>query len=594
MNRPLMRRVARVALLAGVWASALRAQSAKPGDPAANDVVMRAMRDELARSVQQLRLDTLANPYFIAYRVTEGLSRSASARLGSLVRSDEGRGERLLQVELRVGDYAFDNTNYFGAGFLPQAFVGLAGIPQDDDYQALRRQIWLATDRAYKQALEALSQKRAALEGRMRTDSIADFSREPATNTTDDVPAPAATDRKPLEALARELSATFRQSEEIYNSTVGVSESWSRVRYVNSEGTSFTRSRVRASVNASASTQATDGTGQSMSYSVQARSFDALPGKDSLLKGVRDLASRITAQRHVPLADAYDGPVLFEGAAAAELFNSMIAGKLVGSRRPVTNAALAAGFAAMGQGGGNDWEDLIGSTVLPRWMSVVDDPTLQAVGDHPVDYYKVDDDGVTTRPTTVVDHGVLKTVLTGRTPVMGVDHSTGNRFGAGARPLHMIVTADSTLSDADVRAKLLALATAQGRAYGVIVRQLNVAGLSPTDEMFGVIGLPQRGGGAGPVARGSRVVKLFADGHEEPMRGAEIFGLTANSFKEIAAVSRSRTVHDLPFASGGNVFTGGAGNGPVTYQTSSFLFPNVTIRKPRGTTPSLPVVGPPR
>ena len=598
MNATLVRHAARAALFAGLFATgaAARAQGAKPGEPQTNDVVMRAMRDELARSVQQLRLDTLAKPYFIAYRVTEGQNRSASARLGSLVRSGEGRGGRLLQVEVRVGDYAFDNTNYFGAGFLPQSFVGLAGIPQDDDYLALRRQIWLATDRAYKQALEALSQKRAALEGRMRTDSIADFSREPATSTIDDVPALTSTDRKPLEALARELSATFRQSAEIYNSTVGVSESWSRVRYLNSEGTSFTRSRVHASVNASASTQATDGTGQSMSYAAEARAFDALPGKDSLLKAVRDLAARITEQRRVPLADAYDGPVLFEGAAAAELFNSMIAGKLVGSRRPVTSPAMAQGFAMMGQSGGNDWEDLIGSPVLPRWMSVVDDPTLRTVGDRPVDYYKVDDDGVTTHATTIIDHGVLKTLLTGRTPVMGVDHSTGNRFGAGARPLHMIVTADSTLADADVRAKLLALASAQGRAYGVIVRQLNVAALSPTDEMFGVIGMPQRGGGggAGPVARASRVVKAFADGHEEPMRGAEIFGLTAGSFKEIAASSRTRTVHELPFASGGNIFTGGAGNGAVTYQVPSFLFPTVTIRKPRGTTPTLPVVGPPR
>jgi hypothetical protein len=597
MNATLTPRAMRAVLFAGLLAGAASAgaQGVKPGETPANDVMMRAMRDELARSVQELRLDTLPKPYFIAYRVTEGKGRSANARLGSLVRTDESDRGRLLQVEVRVGDYAFDNTNYFGAGFLPQAFIGIGGLPVDDNYQELRRQLWLSTDRAYKQALEALSQKRAALEGRTRTDSVADFTKEPVTNTTDEVPPPTVTDRKPMEALARELSATFRQSAEIYNSTVAVSESWSRVTYLNSEGTSFRRSRVHASVSATASTQALDGTGQSMTYSAQATSFDALPGRDSLLKGVRDLASRLTAQRHVPLADAYDGPVLFEGAAAAELFNSMIAGKLVGSRRPVTSAALATGFAAFGPGGGNDWEDLIGSLVLPRWMSVVDDPTLRVMGDHPVDNYKVDDDGVATHPTTVVDHGVLKTLLIGRTPVTGVDRSTGNRFGFGARPLHVIVTADSTLSEADVRAKLLALASAQGRAYGVIVRQLGGNALSPADELFGAMG-PQRGGGggAGPVARGTRVVKVYADGHEESMRGAEIFGLTATSFKEIAAASSSRTVHELPFASGGNIFTGGAGNGPVTYQVPSFLFPNATIRKPRGTTPGLPVVGPPR
>jgi hypothetical protein len=583
MNSTLIRRSARAALLGALIASAAAAQT--------NDVMVRAMRDELARSIQQLRLDTLPKPYFIAYRVTESRTRGASARLGSLEGSSEGNGGRLLQVELRVGDYAFDNTNYIGAGFLPQAFVGIGGLPIDDNYQELRRQLWLSTDRAYKQALEALSQKRAALEGRMRTDSVADFSKEPVTNTADDVPAPTSTDRKAMEALVRELSATFRGSSEIYNSTVGASETWSRVTYLNSEGTSFTRSRLRASVNATASTQAIDGTGQSMAYSARAGSFDALPGKDSLLKGVRDLATRLTEQRHVALADTYDGPVLFEGVAAAELFNSIIATKLVGSRRPVTSQAFAS-IAANGQGG-NDWEDLIGSLVLPRWMSVVDDPTLRTVGDRPVDYYKVDDDGVTTHATTVIDHGVLKTLLTARTPVTGVSRSTGNRFGFGARPLHMIITADSTLPDAEVHAKLLALASAQGHPYGVIVRELSGSAASPGDDIFGGM-LPQRGGAAGPVARGFRVAKVFADGHEEAMRGAEIFGLTANSFKEIAAASRSRTVHEINFASGGNAFTGGAGNGPVTYQVPSFLFANVTIRKPRGTTPALPVVGPPR
>src|ERR1019366_7470837 len=258
-----------------------------------------------------------------------------------------------------------------------------------------------------------------------------------------------------------------------YNSSVGVSESWSRELYLNSEGTSFARARTRASVGASASTQALDGTGMSMSYSAQAHTFAELPSRDSLLKGVRDLANRLTQQRHVPLADAYDGPVVFEGAAAAELFNSMIAAKLVGTRRPVTSPTFAS-LAASGQGG-NDWEDLIGSLVLPRWLSVVDDPTLQALDGHIADHHRVDDDGVTTHATTVVDHGVLRTLLTGRTPVTGVDHSTGNRFGIGPRPMNVIVTADSTLSDADMRSKLLALALAQGRQYGVIVRQLSGA-----------------------------------------------------------------------------------------------------------------------
>jgi hypothetical protein len=196
----------------------------------------------------------------------------------------------------------------------------------------------------------------------------------------------------------------------------------------------------------------------------------------------------------------------------------------------------------------------------------------------------------------VVDHGVLKTLLTDRTPVTGVDHSTGNRFGFGARPINVIVTADSTLSDADMRSKLLTLASAQGHPYGVIVRQLSGGnGATQGDDPQEIIGamMGQQRAANGPVARGTRVVKVFADGHEEPMRGAEIFGLTAASFKEIAAASRTRVVQDVAF-SGGNVMFGGGGGGPVLYQMPSLLFANVTIRKPRGTTPNLPVVAPPQ
>jgi hypothetical protein len=578
-----VRRIHGAALLV-LGASGASAQTRAPND----SVLIRAMRDELTRSISQLRLDTLPKPYFIAYRVSESDGHSAGARLGSLNGTGEGSGSRFFQVELRVGDYAFDNTNYFGAGFLPSEFVGFGELPADDNYQEIRRQIWLATDHAYKQALEALSQKRAALETRSRTDSLADFSREPVTNTTDDVPPATMPSHQTMEALARELSAAFRDAPELYTSSVNVSTSWTRTIYMNSEGTSWTRSRPHASVTASATTQAVDGTGQSMNYPVQASSFAELPSKDSLMTGVKDLIARLTAQRHMPLADAYDGPVLFEGQAAAEVFNAMIAARLVGTRRPVTSATFASLTA-----GGNDWEDLVGSLVLPRTISVMDDPTLHAVDGKPVDYFKVDEEGVATHPTTIVDHGFLKTLLTTRTPVTGVEHSTGNRFGGGARPVHVIVTADSGLTDEQMRQKLLALASAQGRTYGVVVRQMGTGGGGGDPQAMVMAMMDQQQNRTPAMVRATRAYKVYADGHEEAMRGAEISGVSAAAFKELAGVTQSRTVHTIAFANGGNIFGGGGGSGAVTYQVPSFLFGNLSIRKPRGSTPRLPVVGPP-
>src|SRR3954451_14766114 len=86
---------------------------------AAEDGVMKAMRDELARSMKKLQLETLQKPYFIAYRELEQDTCAATASFGALVTAacnppEPGRPRsRNMSVEVRVGDYARDNTNFY-------------------------------------------------------------------------------------------------------------------------------------------------------------------------------------------------------------------------------------------------------------------------------------------------------------------------------------------------------------------------------------------------------------------------------------------------------------------------------------------------
>jgi hypothetical protein len=199
-----------------------------------DDAVYRAMRDELARSMARLRLDTMPQPYFIAYRVDEFDYAEATASLGGLLRSDEMR-QRRLSVEVRVGDYVFDNTNYmggtgesFGGGLRWRRRLGDA-TPLDTNYTELRRQFWLATDAAYKEAVETLANKRAALYGRGTTDYVPDFSREDVA-TISDVTATAPLDRAAAEAMVRQLSSLFREHTQIQQSEIawnaGVVRTW--------------------------------------------------------------------------------------------------------------------------------------------------------------------------------------------------------------------------------------------------------------------------------------------------------------------------------------------------------------------------------
>ena len=96
-------------------------------------------------------------------------------------------------------------------------------------------------------------------------------------------------------------------------------------------------------------------------------------------------------------------------------------------------------FASMMGQARNPFLDKLGACVLPRFLSVTDDPTL--TGEGFVGGYAVDDDGVPASPTTLVENGILKTLLTSRNPVRDIERSTGNRRGGGPAPSNLVVTA---------------------------------------------------------------------------------------------------------------------------------------------------------
>src|ERR1017187_10066470 len=234
-------RIARLSLLltAAACMASLHAQ---------DDIVMKAMRDEMARSMKQLTIENLEKPYFIAYRVVD--SDGAGASFGALNNSSSGRS-RMLHVEVRVGDYKLDNSHFFSfnmsQGTSMQVYNGMMMLPVEDDYKEVRRQIWLATDAVYKKAVEDISKKRATLQNRTRTDESDDFSKEEAVTTSHELAA-VKVDLPKWENEARALSALFRKMPAIHTSFVRFSASNSYSRYLTSERTSYTRREPNVSL----------------------------------------------------------------------------------------------------------------------------------------------------------------------------------------------------------------------------------------------------------------------------------------------------------------------------------------------------------
>ncbi len=560
---------------------------------AQDDVALKAMKDEMARSITELQLQKMDKPYFLAYRMDEINQTVVSAMLGSVTEEQPSR-VRLIGVEIRVGDYALDNSNYFSLrnfGNAAGMFNSISQAPLDDNYQQIRRDFWLATDTQYKKALEDLSAKRAALEMRKHTDDVPDFSKE-SPNTQADPPEKTQAGDE-LKALARDVSAVFKNTPEIYGSSVDLQYRNYYTRYINSEGSSFRRAQPLFKLQISARTQAPDGLPISDSIELYGRTLADLPAKDVLISRTHAMADRIMKLRTASSLEHYNGPVLFEGDAAGEIFAQQFATGLMAVRTPLSDDPRFEVFfnQMMAQMGGASYVDKIGGRVLPEFLNVSDNPLVPDYkGARLLGASKIDDDAVKTRETKLVEHGVLKTLLSTRVPVRSIPHSTGSRRGWGPAPGNLFVTSEKSLTQDELRKELLRRVKDRGLDYGVIVRR--VGGGAAASFMKMAARMAQQGGqGSDSLAE---VYKLYPDGHEELVQGVELSEMTPGTFKDIVAVGDAPVVYTDEFIPRvGALFAGGASASSdvpiVSCIVPSMLFEEVSLAKSQGPFPNPPV-----
>ncbi len=552
------------------------------------NVLMQAMRDELARSTEELEMGGLEKPYFIAYTVHETEQLQASGSFGALLSSSETESRR-LNVEVRVGDPSFDNTNFGRMSFLPSSLGGMAGLPLENDYREFRRAIWLATDRAYKAALESLAEKRATLQNETRPEDIADFTTEEEFRLFEsggvDLPP-----RTALEDLVRDLSGSFRTVSDVFSSKAEASVSNRRTYYVNTEGSAFIRSDPTASVVVEARTQAEGGGVLNDSVAARGVSWDDIHDREALQARVEAMAAVLSARRSATTLDPYNGPVLFEGQAAAELFVQAFMPRLLGNRVPDADP----NFARMLQQSRNPFLDRIGARVLPRFLSIEDDPSLE--GDGFLGGYAVDDDGVEAGPTSLVQNGVLRALLTTRNPIPGFEESSGNRRGDGPAPSNLVVSSNRGVSNEELYAEFKLLIEERGSDFGIVVRRMAKLGADDgaPDPLSFLRGGPQARPTLGHISVAYRV---YPDGREELIPKAELVAVTEAAFRDIVAVSDTSTVHSFAHSPAGGLipsFLSGAlgalGLGEVvSVSVPDLLFEELSLRKPSGNAPHLPV-----
>jgi len=554
------------------------------------DVILKAMRDELqhSRSLDSVKLD---KPYFISYGIEDGDLFAASATLGGVIASTSTLF-RVPRIQVRVGDYEFDNTNYVGSGMNFGGRYDIDRFPLENRYPVLRRYIWLATDQAYKSAVEALAHKRAALKNMSAREPVPDFARAEPIRIIEEIPEQKL-DREDWLKRLRALSAVFTQHPQVTTSSVEL-QAIKNVRYlVTTEGTEVRTAEDVLFVRVRGAAQAADGMRLRDAVAIHSLEFGGMPNDVQLTRDVRQVAENITALTSAPVGETYNGPVLFEGVAAAQLFAELLAKNLVLSRKPVSepgrpNVAPASEFEGRRE-----------ARILPEWMDAVDDPTQKDFhGRRLFGSYHVDYEGLTPQPVTMVEKGVLKNFLLTRQPVAGFTVSNGRAripglFGASAAAVsNLFIRVAQSSPVPDLKKQLLEICRARNQAYGIIVRKLDFPSSASIDELRRFMAANSRdGSGSHPFSLPILIYKISLDGKEELIRGVRFRELNGRSLRDIRAAGNDSTVFDY-LDNGAPLALMGAGSyaAESSIIAPSVLLDDVEIRKLDDELPKLPLV----
>lgn len=522
-------------LCLAIW---LQTQVNASGD----DALLRSMRDELHRSLT-LHMPGLDGPYYVEYSVQDGESYMVSGTLGALLESTHHRF-RQPSVELRVGSPKFDNTNCVFAGFLFAPAYNLGGMPVENDYRVLRRYFWLASDLAYKVALESISRKRAALKNYNQSEAIEDFAKaEPVKIQLEPV-----TTLVPIsgwEDCVRRVSAVFNAHSVITQSSLRFYAVQSTFYFANTEGTEVRVPERAAYFQIKARGQAPDGMVLRDVAIFHSRDFHHLPGEEELRRAAEDVAANVAASAHSPIGESYSGPVLFEGMAAAQLFAELLGRNLALRRQPLSEPGRLVQIQE------SELDGRLGSRILPEWMDVWDDPVRETWQGRPLfGHYVVDLQGVPPTPLQVVNKGILRAFLLTRQPVRGFSGSNGRArlpgsFGAKAPCFgNLIVMANRTMDFHKLKQKLLQLAEERNKPYAILVRKMDFPS-SLSFEEFRRLAARLSAQGARLVSSPLLVYKVEKDGRETLIRGLHFQGLSVRSLRDIVAASEQSYVFDF-------------------------------------------------
>ena len=525
--------------------------------------VLSAMAQELERSMSVLA-EQPDPPFYISYEITDNSRAYVSTSFGEVTRSSESGGT-FYDVDLRVGNPQMDNTHLANRRPFPRVAYGSLA-----SQAGIRNYLWLLTDRSFKQASEQLVNVRTRSETQIDTDGPA-FDLAPAVEVAYSEP------KRSIQFAHTQWEKRLQRVSNVFNghpkllSGNAQASVVKNVRYfVNSEGSRIQSDELMYTIVLSASTKADDGSNLNLSKLFHSRKPSDLPSNRELTRTADELVTMLIDLRNAPNIEPYTGPAILSGRAAGVLFHEILGHRLEGHRLKQTNDAQT-------------FKDKINQRVLPESMSVVFDPALEKFGDTDLlGTYAFDNEGVAGQKVRVIEDGILKRFLLGRSTLADEGFRDSNGHGrkavglsSVARQSNLLVEVEDPYTPSQLEEQMISILKERDLEYGLYF-----------DDIVGGFTITQRSLPNAFTVRPVIVYKVYQDGSRELVRGVDLIGTPLAVFDSVIAAADDMAVFNGQCGAE-------SGNVPVSAISPSILVGQVEVQRASQSRAILPILPPP-
>lgn len=496
-----------------------QARGAKASLKLPDNIYFRAMRDEMNRTLKELRAKDSPNLYYVAYKLIHASFLTRQASFGELYPFDKLPATQLdALVVLGVGSdkndqLGFENNRFY---YEPQHSLN---VPVS--YDGIRRMLWLATDAEYLVSSDSFMKKQAYKRQKALRDDLPDRVAAPQAAVFEEMDGFSFPDAKKWEDVIKKLSARGKKSEWLENFTVSVEIDRDETYYLNSLGGAYQIPFANGSVKLTAQLRNKDGYRQRIEEKISLTDLNQ-PDEKMLSQKTDEFLLALAEMYNAYQAEAYLGPILLRPRAAAHFIMTHF-GLQAENVKPLLSADTEQDQSA------GSLRDKKGMRVIANVVDVFDKPQMREYNGHPLVFMPVDDEGVASRELQLTSLGRLRELPLTRRPLNQDHQSNGHaRMSLYSYPretlTNLFVEAKNPLSQDALDQEFLAVCQDWGLEYCYEVDAID--------------------DGSGAVV--NRAWRVYAeDGRKVPVFAMDLLSLSSRSLRDIIAAGADSEVFYL-------------------------------------------------